>query len=396
MELNYHSILDIILECESLESPDWIWKAKVGGDFYPGHWVCGCKLTGISSNYYNPAGMDNPLDVVALPPEDDPFYEYGGNPGEEDHRHFYVLKESYRREPIERSKLFVHALVFRKLALNIARACGRVERNMTQTELIPECLIKLFDLPIPSYFAFAFDERLVSRCLRTIRQAQPEKPFILFVMGSRWRTGVMETVIRNTYKGIVISVPDAMETTKDGFAWAYGYSWEWIREGIPIHARAGAALPSGTAWENIWISMTDEREIVFLYSRDHLDTKEIMRFPYREERLFFSKQREVAGKDPTKPAYKLLFLYVMNADQACLDKELLKRAGIRNEAEARSDLRKVLMERLPLLAERDPFTKKREKSRQGMYLRFRVIPCKAYIRPLETMLSLDKTPGRHN
>lgn len=31
----------------------------------------------------------------------------------------------------------------------------------------------------------------------------------------------------------------------------------------------------------------------------------------------------------------MLFLYVMNPDKACLDKELLKRAGIGNEAEAR-------------------------------------------------------------
>lgn len=54
----------------------------------------------------------------------------------------------------------------------------------------------------------------------------------------------------------------------------------------------------------------------------------------------------------------MLFLYVMNPDKACLDKELLKRAGIGNEAEARSDLRKVLVERLPQLAERDPFAKK--------------------------------------
>ena len=51
MELNYGNILDIIIESESLESPDWIWKARVGGDFYQGHWVCGCKLAGISGDY---------------------------------------------------------------------------------------------------------------------------------------------------------------------------------------------------------------------------------------------------------------------------------------------------------------------------------------------------------
>ena len=90
----------------------------------------------------------------------------------------------------------------------------------------------------------------------------------------------------------------------------------------------------------------------------------------------------------------MLFLYVMNPDVACLDKELLERAGIGNEAEARSDLRKVLMERLPRLAERDPFEKKREKSRQGMYRRFQVLPCKSYIRPLEFMLSLEREPER--
>ena len=35
MELNYGNILDIIIESESLESPDWIWKARVsiGGLF---------------------------------------------------------------------------------------------------------------------------------------------------------------------------------------------------------------------------------------------------------------------------------------------------------------------------------------------------------------------------
>lgn len=27
MELNYGNILNIIIESESLESPDWIWKA---------------------------------------------------------------------------------------------------------------------------------------------------------------------------------------------------------------------------------------------------------------------------------------------------------------------------------------------------------------------------------
>lgn len=31
MELNYGNILNIIIESESLESPDWIWKARVGG-----------------------------------------------------------------------------------------------------------------------------------------------------------------------------------------------------------------------------------------------------------------------------------------------------------------------------------------------------------------------------
>jgi hypothetical protein len=80
MELNYGNILNIIIESESLESPDWIWKARVGGDFYPGHWVCGCKLAGISGDYYNPDDIGNPLKVVALPPEEEPFYEYGGNP----------------------------------------------------------------------------------------------------------------------------------------------------------------------------------------------------------------------------------------------------------------------------------------------------------------------------
>ena len=88
MELNYGNILNIIIESESLESPDWIWKARVGGDFYPGHWVCGCKLAGISGDYYNPDDIGNPLKVVALPPEEEPFYEYGGNPGEEDRRRF--------------------------------------------------------------------------------------------------------------------------------------------------------------------------------------------------------------------------------------------------------------------------------------------------------------------
>ena len=82
MELNYGNILNIIIESESLESPDWIWKARVGGDFYPGHWVCGCKLAGISGDYYNPDDIGNPLKVVALPPEEEPFYEYGGNPGD--------------------------------------------------------------------------------------------------------------------------------------------------------------------------------------------------------------------------------------------------------------------------------------------------------------------------
>lgn len=28
MELNYGNILNIIIESESLESPDWIWKAR--------------------------------------------------------------------------------------------------------------------------------------------------------------------------------------------------------------------------------------------------------------------------------------------------------------------------------------------------------------------------------
>ena len=225
MELNYGNILDIIIESESLESPDWIWKARVGGDFYPGHWVCGCKLAGISGDYYNPDDIDNPLKVVALPPEEEPFYEYGGNPGEEDRRRFYVLKEPCCREPVERSELFVHALVFRKIALNIARSCGKTEREISGTELIPECLIRLFDFPVTAYFAFAFDERLVSRCLRVIRQAQPGKPFLLLVMGKRWRTAAMEAAIVEKYQGIVVSIPDVMVTTKDGFAWAYGYSW---------------------------------------------------------------------------------------------------------------------------------------------------------------------------
>ena len=144
MELNYGNILNIIIESESLESPDWIWKARVGGDFYPGHWVCGCKLAGISGDYYNPDDIGNPLKVVALPPEEEPFYEYGGNPGEEDRRRFYVLKEPCCREPVERSELFVHALVFGKIALNIARSCGKTEREISGTELIPECLIRLF------------------------------------------------------------------------------------------------------------------------------------------------------------------------------------------------------------------------------------------------------------
>lgn len=315
MELNYGNILNIIIESESLESPDWIWKARVGGDFYPGHWVCGCKLAGISGDYYNPDDIGNPLKVVALPPEEEPFYEYGGNPGEEDRRRFYVLKEPCCREPVERSELFVHALVFRKIALNIARSCGKTEREISGTELIPECLIRLFDFPVTAYFAFAFDERLVSRCLRVIRQAQPEKPFLLLVMGKRWRTAAMEAAIVEKYKGIVVSIPDVMVTTKDGFAWAYGYSWEWLRQGMPVHARTGESLPTGTMWEDLWISVTDEREIVFSCSRGGGEVKEFMRFSYREEKRFFSRQRAAAGQDSTKPAYKMLFLYVMNPDK---------------------------------------------------------------------------------
>lgn len=394
MELNYRKILDIILEYEALESPDWIWKARVGEDFYPGHWVCGCKLAGISSDYYNPGDIDSPLPVMALPPEDDPFYDYGGNPGEEDRRRFYVLKERYCCEPVDRNDLFVHSLVFRKIALHIARACGKAERDISQKELIPECLMKLFDLPVPAYFAFAFDERLVLKCLRTIRQVQPEKPFLLFVMGRRWRTSAMEAAVAEKYKGIAVSIPDVMETTKDGFVWAHGYSWEWLRDGMPVHSRTGGMLLGG-AWENIWITVTDERDIIFLHSRERGELKELTRFSYREEKRFFSKQRAAAGKDSTKPAYKLLFLYVMNPGVACLDKELLERAGIINEAEARSDLRKVLRERLPQLAEKDPFTKKRGKDSQGMYRRFQVIPCKSYDRPLESMLSLDRMPGSY-
>lgn len=394
MELNYRHILGIILEYETLESPDWVWKAKVGGDFYHGHWVCGCKLAGISSDYYNPDDRGNPLTVVTLPPEEDPFYEYGGHPGEEDRRRFYVLKEKYRRVPIDRNELFVHALVFSKIALNIARACGKTERDMCRAELIPECLIKIFDLPIVTYFAFAFGEGLVSRCLYTIRAVQPEKPFLLFVMGKRWRTGTMEKAIAEKYKGIVIAIPDVMETTKDGFAWTRGYSWQWLRESMPVYSQAGFKLPACTTWENMWVSVTDEREIVLFHLRGEGGLKELTRFSYREESRFFSKQRAAAGKDSTKPAYKMLFLYVMNPEAACLDKELFERAGIRNEAEARSDLRKVLLERLPQLAEKDPFTKKRGKKVHGMFRRFQVVPCKSYDRPLETLLSLDRKPNK--
>ncbi len=91
----------------------------------------------------------------------------------------------------------------------------------------------------------------------------------------------------------------------------------------------------------------------------------------------------------------MLFLYVMNPDKACLDKELLKRAGIGNEAEARSDLRKVLVERLPQLAERDPFAKKKGEVKAGHVPPVPGSSCKSYIRPLELMLSLERKPERH-
>lgn len=32
------------------------------------------------------------MKVVALPPEEEPFYEYGGNPGEEDRRRFLCIE----------------------------------------------------------------------------------------------------------------------------------------------------------------------------------------------------------------------------------------------------------------------------------------------------------------
>lgn len=81
MELNYGNILNIIIESESLESPDWIWKARVGGDFYPGHWVCGCKLAGISGDYYNPDDIGNPLKVVARLRKKSLFTSTEGTPG---------------------------------------------------------------------------------------------------------------------------------------------------------------------------------------------------------------------------------------------------------------------------------------------------------------------------
>ena len=46
-----------------------------------------------------------------------------------------------------------------------------------------------------------------------IRQAQPERPFLLLVMGKRWRTAAMEAAIVEKYKGIVVSIPDVMVTT---------------------------------------------------------------------------------------------------------------------------------------------------------------------------------------
>lgn len=395
MAPDFSKVLDILLKYESLDTPDWEWERCVGENQYAGTWVCGCSLTGISWEYRKPNQPEVEYEVIAIENNDDidsDDIDYDLLPPSQDSRDFFLTGYSSPStadtaskrnqntasipvmEPIERSKLLRHAIDFRQLACCIAKQCGNSSTQyVSRYPLIKDTLIRLFELPNPTYFAFVFSEQVLRRCMQTARhhEQNPKIPIIIFVLGRRWDSPEIRKDAVDVYNAKLIPLEWVMITTQSGFKWIDGYTWDRIINGCSIQKTTGFCIPPDATWDDILIAKEKDDHIALYFIRQGSPVTLITSFCYRDESAFFSVRRNARNKKATKSAYDLLLLYIAKPETRILPKELIVNLDI-NETEARSDLRKVLQRRVPQLSQQDPFLKKRGKLVEGMYRRFKV------------------------
>ncbi len=340
-------------------------------DSYAGTWNCGCTLTGLSWVYPDKNDPSVMHEVIAIAPDelDEEGIDYDLVSLSQDHRKFFLRTENL--EEIARDKLLCHAINFRQFACKIAKACGNSSAQLVSDyPIFEDELIRLFELPVPTYFAFVFGENALIRCLDAISSESPQRS-IVFVLGNRWDSQSVRKEAVNKCHAKLIPLEKVMSTTKGGFKWINGYTWEQIRSGASYHGISGTRLPNNATWEDILVVREEEDVIAFYFERDNLPIQRLTSFNYRDESMFFSSRRNAQNMKTTKPAYDLLLLYIAMPETRMIPKDVIERAKL-NEEEARSALRKVLRARLPQLSHLNPFEKKRRKEEQGVYRLFKV------------------------
>ncbi len=361
----------------------------MGGDFYAAHWCCGCKLTGIDLQYPNQetGRLDS---VVALPPDDDPDYVYTGQ-GIDKTCYMVEIHDAQGNPlfvPIEREKLLVHQIVFKKLAEKVALLCQGDKRSCQVRELLPDKLAQLFEADLSAYFAFVFDSSGLLECARHIRSLRTNGCFVLFTMGKRGATEELRQRIKLEYDGIVVLFPEVAESTSSGFAWRPGCSWPGIRN---PHRLATLDIPDNIQWEDITITISADGDISFSRFTPDGTEKIFYSFNYRDEKEFFSENRNAKGGNNHKPAYELLYLYVNTPGSRVLGEDVLENAGI-TEYDARKSLNKVLKERLPqvIASSKSPFKTYRGGPEPGVHRRFNVKPCKEQQRSVQLKMATER------
>lgn len=365
MSTNYSKIKDILLHFESLEIPDWA-CACIGENFNMGSWLTAGRKTGLSWEYpVDPSDLSlGMMEVVTMPPENDPGYRYDGSPGQPDKRRFFLVSQN---EPapreISRDKLWCHTINFRELAKAVVRALGMDNRNLTKTPLITDKLIKLTPLPLPIYLAFAFTWREVRDCIEAIRKEVPSSRVIMIIVGERWGSQAnLDTLYRN-YDCKAIGLFTIMRPSTNGFVLNKGYSLKRLVE-QQMPSKLCPSLSQDVSWEDIEIIIS--QQYISYYQRTPLNGLT----PLRKEFYQDVKEFWYAKEGRELPALKYLRLMARYPDSSCLPEDELKRNPYVKDA--RKKLTKHLKLLFPDLARESPFKTSRKEEKPQVHRRFHI------------------------
>ncbi len=348
---NYKNILKILTFCESLTTPDSLWRAVVAPNFYAPLWLDGAKKAGISQVYHTPENPEHPCKVYSLPPPGithDP-HRILQTLSPDDIRYFY--RNGIINVVANKEELREHTISFTQLAKALAKTCGINSNKVASTHLIQDQLVCLTPHNTPVYFAFCFSKCAVENMLKHIRAHYPCGEIGLLVMGTRWRNSHTLSYFRKEYNAHIAVVPELFESTQHGFT--------LLKDAVLPHFLL--PTPSKACWQDIYIEISGTFDITIDYVPHNSHPRRIATLHYMDEKEFYSVRR---AHSPHKDAFKLLLCY-SKSDTPILSQQDIKKSEISDVQTARKKLIKVLHSRVPMLAHLHPFQTYRSKNMVG-------------------------------